>query len=628
MTPRRSVARLPAAVVAVALLVASAPLASASAADATGPGRDATSSEVAAERTVADAARSGRLIVTTEDGRHLTHEVRGRRDARTALAALEASPGVAAVEADQIVSATQVLGTLLDPLRQDQWELDRVEADVTHDVGIAGEGTVIAILDTGVLRTHPDLQANVLPGYDAIARVARPDVGDANGHGTLSAGTAAAAGNDIGGRGIAHQASILPVKVLGDDGNGNVSDVADGLDWAVANGADVVNLSLAGPKSMAIMDAAIVDATDAGVVVVASAGNDGAGANTVAWPAAHPDTVAVGATVSGDAIASFSSSGAHLTVSAPGNRVLGTSVDQNRPYRLWSGTSAAAPITSGALAAAIQAQGTDLSSRTDVEDLVAALTSTVDDVGPKGWDPSFGHGIVRVDRLVAAVGNGGTTDPEPTPAPETDPQPTTDPTPAPTADPEPTPEPQPEPTAPQPSPTKAFTDVPRDNTHHDAIYAIRDAGVTEGCGGGRYCPQESVTRGQMATFLVRALDLPLRPYQGTFSDVPASHTHARAIEALARAKVTGGCGGDRYCPGDDVRRDQMASFLARAYRLSVPSDTAIFSDVHGGTHAPNIAAVAAAKITGGCGGDRYCPGNDVRRDQMASFIARAMKLRG
>lgn len=160
------------------------------------------------------------------------------------------------------------------------------------------------------------------------------------------------------------------------------------------------------------------------------------------------------------------------------------------------------------------------------------------------------------------------------------------------------------------------------NVHEANIQAIAREGITLGCGGSRYCPSQSVRRDEMASFLARALDLPPLG-TGPFTDI-AGNPHAGAINAIAAAGITLGCDSTRYCPAAAVQRDQMASFLARAFDLSpTPSP---FTDTAGSVHAENIGAIAAEGITLGCTASRYCPADPVRRDQMASFLARALDL--
>jgi hypothetical protein len=181
--------------------------------------------------------------------------------------------------------------------------------------------------------------------------------------------------------------------------------------------------------------------------------------------------------------------------------------------------------------------------------------------------------------------------------------------------------------APVPGP---FVDVAGDAVHATAIGRLKDLGVVKGCGNGRYCPAAGVTRAQMASFLQRAFQLPPGPTDG-FRDVQPSSTHAAAIGAVRAAGITLGCSDDgrSYCPNEVVRRDQMASFLQRALELP-PGRTDRFRDVPpSSTHAAAIGAVHEAGITLGCSTDgrSYCPSSRVQRDQMASFLVRALDHR-
>ncbi|MDH3499895.1 MAG: S-layer homology domain-containing protein [Acidimicrobiia bacterium] len=161
------------------------------------------------------------------------------------------------------------------------------------------------------------------------------------------------------------------------------------------------------------------------------------------------------------------------------------------------------------------------------------------------------------------------------------------------------------------------------NTHEGMIEAIAAAGVTQGCVEGSYCPSNTVTRGQMATFIARALSLPPAS-SDLFSDDNGT-THEAAINSLAAAGITEGCGTGVFCPSDPVTRAQMASFLNRALNLLEPAQD-YFTDDNGNTHEPAINAMAASQITLGCGGTSYCPHDAVPRDQMASFLGRGLGL--
>lgn len=175
----------------------------------------------------------------------------------------------------------------------------------------------------------------------------------------------------------------------------------------------------------------------------------------------------------------------------------------------------------------------------------------------------------------------------------------------------------------------AFNDDDGSVHEHD-INGFAAAEITRGCNppaNDRFCPTQSVTRQQMASFLVRALNLPPGG-DGRFVDTAGS-IHADDIDALASAEITLGCNppaNDRFCPTQPVTREQMASFLTRALELS-PPDSSEFVDISSSVHREDIAALAAAGVTHGCNppdNTRFCPRDPVTRQQMASFLVRAL----
>ncbi len=177
-----------------------------------------------------------------------------------------------------------------------------------------------------------------------------------------------------------------------------------------------------------------------------------------------------------------------------------------------------------------------------------------------------------------------------------------------------------------------FIDVSTENVFFDAIEWLAEQGITKGCNppaNDRYCPSALVTRGQMATFIVRAFGLATGPGT-TFTDTAAS-VHVAGIEALAAAGITKGCNppaNDRFCPDSPVTRAQMATFLTRV--LNLPTGTeGRFLDTAGSVHLAAIEALADAGITKGCNppaNDRFCPGSPVSREQMAAFLQRSASL--
>jgi hypothetical protein len=167
-----------------------------------------------------------------------------------------------------------------------------------------------------------------------------------------------------------------------------------------------------------------------------------------------------------------------------------------------------------------------------------------------------------------------------------------------------------------------FHDVGTSSFESDIAW-IAEAGITKGCASFRYCPAAGVTRAQMASFLVRAFTPTAVIATDYFTDDETS-THEADINWLAAASLTTGCGGGRYCPDAGVTRAQMASFLARALELA-PTATDYFTDDEASSHESDINRLAAAGLTSGCGDGKYCPTAGVTRGQMAAFLRRALE---
>jgi Cysteine-rich secretory protein family/S-layer homology domain len=171
----------------------------------------------------------------------------------------------------------------------------------------------------------------------------------------------------------------------------------------------------------------------------------------------------------------------------------------------------------------------------------------------------------------------------------------------------------------QPVTYGGFTDI-ADSKFRDDIVWLAGEGITTGCSDTRFCPTRLVYRDQMATFLTRAMGLPAAS-KDHFKD-DDGNTHQDRINRIADAKVTRGCDTRRFCPGNEVTRGQMASFIARA--LALPSTSRdYFTDDDWSAHEDAINRMAAAGITYGCGEKRFCPRVSVNREQMAAFLRRA-----
>jgi subtilisin len=252
--------------------------------------------------------------------------------------------------------------------------IDRVDAEVAHANGDTGAGADIAIIDTGIDADHPDLQANLGAGkaFTKCKGKCQASWDDDNDHGTHCAGTADAVDNSEGVIGVSTQATLHAVKVLGKRGSGSYSDIAAGVEYVADQGWDVGSMSLGGSSGSQTLRDACQYAVNKGVFLVAAAGNSGPCTDCVGFPAAYPEVMAVSATDSTDALASFSSTGPEVDIAAPGVNTLSTVPGGG--YEEFSGTSMACPHVAGA-AGLLMANG---ASNTQAHD---TLTSSAEDLG-------------------------------------------------------------------------------------------------------------------------------------------------------------------------------------------------------------------------------------------------------
>jgi len=293
----------------------------------------------------------------------------------------------------------EVIGTPDDTYFDNQWGMKKVEAPAAWDVTKGSSSIKIAILDTGVDLDHPDLSGKILNVINFTSSVTADDI---YGHGTHVAGIAAAnTNNGIGVAGLGYSASIINVKVLGDNGAGYYSWVANGIVWAADNGAQVINMSLGGPSVSSTLLDAVNYAWSKGVVVVAAAGNSGSSAPF--YPAYYANSIATAATDSGDKLASWSNRGEWVDVAAPGVSIYSTLIDSSYGYK--SGTSMAAPHVAG-LASLLFAVLTDLNGDGRLNDEVRSrIETTADSIG------SVGAGSGRINAYKAVSGSNSTIQP-------------------------------------------------------------------------------------------------------------------------------------------------------------------------------------------------------------------------
>ena len=299
-----------------------------------------------------------------------------------------------------------------DSIRDQQWPLTALHAQQAWNI-TKGKGITVAVLDTGVDGTQPDLTGQVLKGTDFVGFGAKPGESTWARHGTAMAGIIAGhghgAGDGDGVMGIAPQARILPVRVILEDTDAKRKQarssrggaLAEGIRWAADHGADVINLSLGDDSRTAHPDAdedeAVQYALGKGIVVVASAGNSGQHGDPASYPAAYPGVIAVAAVDRYANRASFSTERWYADVGAPGVDVV--IADPDRHYYEGWGTSAASAYVSGVVAL-VRSAHPGLSP----VQIRALLESTARDRPSGGRDDAVGAGLVDPAAALAAAG--------------------------------------------------------------------------------------------------------------------------------------------------------------------------------------------------------------------------------
>jgi thermitase len=329
--------------------------------------------------------------------------VRVRRDPAVVAARLNRSGAVEYAEPNLLVHAAWFpndprFGELHGLHNAADADIDAPEGWQAAGLGSwpANGGARIAVVDTGIDLTHPDLSGQTVACASSLDLVLLDQCADDNGHGTHVAGTIAAkANNGIGVVGVAFNADLVVCKALDEFGGGSIADVANCIDWAASQGAKVISMSFVGGAATTIQQA-VANAWDDGngAVIVAAAGNDGD--ETVYYPAGYPEVVSVAATDNGDARAEFSNANADVEIAAPGVDILSTSLGGG--YETMSGTSMATPHVAGAAGILWQ-----LHPSLNAAAIRFSLDASVDDLGPPGRDTSFGFGRLN---LCKAAGGG------------------------------------------------------------------------------------------------------------------------------------------------------------------------------------------------------------------------------
>ncbi|WP_422123922.1 S8 family peptidase [Planococcus sp. X10-3] len=293
------------------------------------------------------------------------------------LAKLATQNGVEMVEKDQFIAGKAQLPS---------WGLPHINADVSWESGYTGKGVKIGVIDSGI-SPHPDLK--IAGGVSIVED--NPSYYDVNGHGTHVAGIIGALDNSIGVVGVAPEAELYAIRVFGHDNSGYLSDVIGGIDWAITNEMDIINMSLGAAEGSELFQEVIRKAAANNILIIAAAGNAGQAnpaGDSVEYPARYEEVIAVSAVDNLSARAYFSSAGPAVDLAAPGVAIRSTFL--NDTYFDMTGTSMATPFVAGQ-AALVKEAYPGLTN----EQVKSLLGKNAIDLGVPGTDPVYGAGLIQ-----------------------------------------------------------------------------------------------------------------------------------------------------------------------------------------------------------------------------------------
>ena len=565
-----------------------------------------------------------------------------------------------------------------DPAISDQWYLFALGASAAWSQGLTGSGVRVAVIDSGVNALHEDLAGSAISGRNLLGPAESRDetaFADDLGHGTLICGILAAQkDNGLGGAGLCPEAELLVLRCFSgvggsaNSGSGSAQTVISAIGYAMEQGADVINLSFGGTTAtLRSLEPILQQAADRGILLVASAGNNGGTA--LYYPAAFECVTGVGWTAESGEISPDSQHNASIYAAAPGTNIYGPGHLQPDAYRSDSGGSFAAPMVT---ALAAMAKQTDPEIGTEGFRLL--LRQCAEDLGAPGRDDYYGCGSVRADAFAAALlspqpilyeTNGGAlryggydesyrigqgaeaalpnafeitrpgfrftgwyADPACTAPVRQIPGGSVGPVTlyAGWAAEDPAWQHGPE----APCPGAAYCDMPAVGSwSHAAIDWAIMRGITLGTDASHVSPDAACTRAEAVTFLFRAAQpdsLPPDELAEGFADVPADRYFFRPVAWAAARHVTEGVSRTSFAPDRPCTRAQIVTFLYRACGSPEADDVpAHFSDVPAAAYyAPAVAWAQENGITNGVDRTHFSPAAPCTRAQIVTFLYRTL----
>lgn len=463
-------------------------------------------------------------------------------------------------------------------VQQPSWGYQQIKAPSALKAGYTGKGVKIAVVDSGVNSDHPDL--NIVGGASMIDNSSA--FIDRNGHGTHVAGVIAALNNSIGVVGSAPDAAIYSVKVLSSNGAGTLEDVLDGIQWAIDNKMDIINLSLTTDAHKPELQAILKKANDLGIIVVAAAGNieivDTKGnyvqvEGDVLYPARYPSVIAVGSTNTNNRLSGFSYTGPSVELVAPGEGIYSTfsknAFVNPAEYKNSEGTSVSTPFV-----AAVFAQYKEAYPHLTNGQLRETVKRSTIDLGVIGKDRLYGNGLVQSLQKQAAL----------------------------------------------------YPDLVANFWYSDSIQFIFDQGIVAGFPDGTYRPNATITRADAITMIGRAQRWENNAATHYFHDVSTSSYAAGYINKAYELGYISGMPDGSFQPSSPIKRGDMAVILKKIFGLT-SSGAHSFSDVNQTKYyAEAIQAAYENGVVLGYSGDIFRPEAPITRAENAVMLSKSLKL--
>lgn len=483
---------------------------------------------------------------------------------QSALQHIEKSEGIDWIEKDQEV---KVEGQVVD------WGHAPVKANEASRSGYTGKGVKVAVVDTGISGSHPDL--HVSGGVSFVDGVKA--LKDDNGHGTHVAGIIAGMDNTIGVLGVAPGVELYSIKALDASGVGNQTDVVAGIEWAIEHDIDIINLSITTFTDSLALKKIIQQASDKGILVTAASGNDETGAGQpagtdIAYPARYNEVIGVGAITQDMKRALFSYIGPSLEFTAPGERIYSTYVTKSGTtdgYAYMSGTSMATPYVTGVMALYKEAFP-DMST----QQLRSFGQEHALDLGKEGKDDQYGYGVIQSPYTLSV---------------------------------------------------ENFKDLKGNAWYSDSIEYLLDQNLIAGYPDGTFRPHDQITREEAATIFGRAFHLDGERRASIFPDVkPDSYSSGFIASGYEQNLITGYPDGT-YKPKKSINRGDAALILYRAFAYPFMKNE-VFSDVKEENYFYQaVSTLSASGITDGYKDGTYKAGRDISRSEFSVMLARALQ---